>query len=342
MSKIIVPQELQDKIVYLYTCENQNRKQIKKNLNLPFGDSVIKRILEEHGIEIRTNPGAQKGGRKRQEISIELQQQIVELYNQGNGIYRIIKILHLNFGFDVVKRILKDNGVKIRSSLEASQTREKVELRKYTINDDYLLESHNGAWLIGFIAADGYLPITNGAMNRIVISLQRQDEDLLQLLKEELEYTGPIYQYYNGDYPASSLSFTSQKIRKQLENYGIVNNKTFKLKHLPDLPDEYKIDFIRGFFDGDGCLCEPKGKKICMSFTCASKELLEEIGIFLHDYCGVSIPKVHEQQRKHKVYNINYYVKDSLILGNIFYCNDYISLPRKKKHFLEIKEKYNI
>lgn len=342
MSKIEVPQELRDKIVYLYTHENQNRKQIKQSLELSFGDSVIKRVLEESGVEIRTNPGAQKGGRKKQEVSIDLQKKIVELYEQGNGMQKIVEMLHLNHGTDWVKRILKDHGVQIRNALEASQTRKNVDLRKYKLNDDYPLESHNGAWLMGFIAADGYLPITNGAMNRVVITLQRQDEDLLEMIKKELEYTGPIYQYYNKDYPASSLTFTSQKIRRQLENYGIVNNKTFKLKHLPNLSDEHKLDFIRGFFDGDGSLFEPKGKKINMSFTCASRELLEEIGMFLHEYCGVSIPTIHESQRKHVVYDMRYYVADSIILGNLFYCNDYLSLPRKKKHFLEIKEKYNI
>ena len=39
------------------------------------------------------------------------------------------------------------------------------------IDDDYVLESHNGAWLLGFVAADGYLPITRGAKNKIVIAL---------------------------------------------------------------------------------------------------------------------------------------------------------------------------
>jgi hypothetical protein len=53
------------------------------------------------------------------------------------------------------------------------------DLRKYKINDDYNFESHNGAWILGFIAADGYLPITNGAQNRITISLQRRDEEVL-------------------------------------------------------------------------------------------------------------------------------------------------------------------
>jgi hypothetical protein len=35
-------------------------------------------------------------------------------------------------------------------------------------------------------ASDGYLPITKGAKNRIILTLQRRDEDCLSLIKEEL------------------------------------------------------------------------------------------------------------------------------------------------------------
>ena len=43
MSKIEVPQELQQQIIELYVDKQMNRKQIKKELDLHFGDSVIKR-----------------------------------------------------------------------------------------------------------------------------------------------------------------------------------------------------------------------------------------------------------------------------------------------------------
>jgi intein/homing endonuclease len=96
------------------------------------------------------------------------------------------------------------------------------------------------------------------------------------MIAKELGYEGPIYQYESTDgHLASSLSFTSKKIRQTIESYGIGNNKTFKLHNLPDnLPKEFLVDYIRGFFDGDGSIYEPKGKKIGMSFTCASDTFL--------------------------------------------------------------------
>ena len=46
MSKIIVPQELQKKIIDLYVNKGYGRAKIKSILNLPYNDSVIKRILK--------------------------------------------------------------------------------------------------------------------------------------------------------------------------------------------------------------------------------------------------------------------------------------------------------
>lgn len=342
MSKIIVPQELQEKIIDLYVNKNYGRPRIKKELNLQFGDSVIKRILEENNIPIRTNNGAQKSGRKKQEVSLELQQKIIEAYSNGYGLNKIVKELHLPFSFDKVKTILKDNGIKLRNNKEAYMVSKKPDLRKYSINDNYLLESHNGAYILGFLAADGYLPITNGAQNRITLSLQRRDREILEKISNELNYTGPLYDYEaTGGFPASSLSFTSKKLRQQIEAYGIGNNKTFKLNKLPNLPKEYMIDFIRGFFDGDGSIYESlKEKKVGISFTCASKTFLEEIANFLHTEYNVKLAKIYSQERQHIIYEIRYFKKDSLKLGEIFYDNEYLALARKKEHYFQLKEKY--
>lgn len=341
MSKIIVPQELQDQIVDLYVNKGYGRPQIKKELNLPFGDSVILRILKEHDIEIRTNNGAKKGRRKKMDVDVQLQQKIIEKYQEGHGLDKIVEELNLPFGSDKVRSILQDNGIKIRNVQESAKVKEMPDLRKYSINDDYCIESHNGAWLLGFIAADGYLPIGNGSNNRITISLAEKDVDILEAIKKELNYTGPITHYESNGYPAVSLSFTSKNIRQNIEKYGIGNNKTFKLHHLPNLPKEYMIDFISGFFDGDGSIYESKDHHVRMGIVCASRNFLKEISDFLNKEYGTSIPKIYETVRVHTIYNITYYKGDTFLLGELFYNNDYLALPRKKNYFLELKKKYH-
>ena len=138
-----------------------------------------------------------------------------------------------------------------------------------------------------------------------------------------------------------SLSITSKKLREQFEKYGIVNAKTFKLHHLPDIPKEYMLDFIRGFLDGDGTIYYNKEKKAFYSgFCCASRTFILEIAQFLHDEYGLKIPTISEDLRhQHINYSIRYYKEDTLKLGRLLYDNNYLALPRKKAKFLEAKNK---
>lgn len=344
MSKIIVPQELQEKIIDLYVNKQYGRMKIKKELNLPFGDTVIKRILQENNIHIRNYYEAAKVNTSGKiEVKQDIQKEIIKLYNRGYGLDKIVEILHLPFSFDKVRSILKENNVHIRNVQEAAQIKIMPDLRKYKINDEYNFISHNGAWLLGMYMADGYMPITKSAKHRVTLALQRQDENCLELIKKELEYTGPIYQYESSNgYPESSLSFSSFRIREEMEKYGIVNRKTYKEIHIPNIPKEFKIDFIRGFFDGDGSIFEiASEKKIGSSFTSASKIILEEIADFLYQEYGLKKPTIHKQERNMAVYDIRYYKADTLKLGSIFYDNDYISLPRKKNKFFMLRKKYS-
>ena len=336
MSKIIVPQELQEQIVNLYN-NGMTRKDIRVQLNISFGDSVIKRVLKENKCIIRSNPGAKKGGRKKEIISEQEQQKIVELYRQGYGLNYISKQMGRLFCADKVRRVLKDNDIELRDFHTAIKVKpdDEVDLRKYQINDNYVFESHNGAYILGFLAADGYLPDTRGARNRIVLTLARKDEEILYRIKEELGYTGPIYQFYNGEFPASSLTFNSKEIRKNVEKYGIVNNKTFKLKSLPyNLPDEYIIDYIRGYFDGDGSIIGDKNIRCSMQYSGANKEFLKDLAEYLHNKYQVrlAIPSPD-----HNAFQIAWGTKkDILVLGNAFYNHNYLALKRKQDHYFEI------
>lgn len=281
---------------------------------------------------------------KRIEVPEETQLQMVDLY-VGNkyGCEKIGKIT--GYCKSVVKRILKEHNIILRNYQEAQLVKTKTDTRKYPINDDYCLESHNGAWLLGFLAADGYLPKTKNAIHRIVLSLQRQDEDSLKLIAKEIDFKGPIIQYIAQEqYKISSLSFSSEKLRQKIESYGIINNKTFLLNDLPSLPKEYVLDFIRGYFDGDGSVYEPSDHhKIRMSLCSVNESFLQNIVNFLNE--NYNIPKVTIHKRFDKkstvpLYYFIYNTNSSFQLGKLFYFNNYLSLIRKKNKFLDIYSKY--
>ena len=109
-----IPKELQDQIIDLYVNKQYGRMKIKKELNLPFGDSTIKKILQNNNIHIR-NYNEAKVGRYKMEVPQDLQEKIVELYERGYGLDKIVETLHTSFSFDKVRSILQDNGVHIRN-----------------------------------------------------------------------------------------------------------------------------------------------------------------------------------------------------------------------------------
>lgn len=342
MSTTIVPQELQEKIVKLYVEKQMGMAAIKKALNVPFGPHVIKRVLIENGVRIRTLSEALKGKNKLT-VPKELIDQIIGLYNRGYGLDRIVEELKLTFSFDKVRSLLQENNVHIRTVKESAQVKIMPDLRKFPVNDNYPLDSsHNGAWLMGFIAADGYLPKTKGAKNRIVISLQEKDEEVLQAIAKEIGFEGPIHHYLSVEgFPFVSLAFSSNKLRQTLEKHGIVNAKTYKLNSLPKIEEKYLLDFIRGFFDGDGSVFGDKtGLRIKSNFTSASKNILEEISQFLHEKYNLTKRNLNVYKRDNIIYELSYGTHDTIKLCELFYDNlDNLSLLRKKAKFYELLDK---
>jgi len=201
------------------------------------------------------------------------------------------------------------------------------------VNDNYILESHNGAWILGIFASDGYLPKpTNGGGNRLVLSLAKKDEEVLYMIAKEIGYEGPLHSYISSDHihEFTTLAFTSKILRKKFESYGIVNAKTFKLNDLPKLPDEFMIDFIRGYVDGDGSIIIHHGSPI-ISITCASKIFLEKMSEYIKVHYGIE----SRIKPNHNAFDLVFNVEPSRKLGILMYCNDYLALPRKKVRFLE-------
>ena len=340
-NKKIVPKEHQEEIIKLYVDKQYGIQKIIKILkekNLCYGERIIKRILTENNIHIR-NFNEAKVGCYKMEVPFELQQKIIDLYvNRNFGLSKIVEILQTNFSFDKVRSILEDNGIHIRNLQESAQVKVFPDLRKYQIDDNYNFQSHNGAWILGMFASDGYLPNTKGAKNRMVLTLQKRDEDCLELIKKELKYTGPINYYKSAmGYPNVSLAFTSCQIRMQMESFDIVNAKTFKLHHLPKkLKDCYMLDYLRGYFDGDGCVYGGKNKKsIEISLVSVNKSFLQQVKKYLAEKLNTKGGSISPDKN---AFQLSYGKYDSLKIGSAFYDNQYLALPRKKNKFIALRE----
>lgn len=158
----------------------------------------------------------------------------------------------------------------------------------YHCNYEYFkdIDTEEKAYWLGFIYADGNV---NKAQNTLRINLQVNDSNHLVKLNKSIggNFSVRIYDEVHKDksYPMSQILIYSTSMVKDLMSYGVFPNKTDKII-FPDLPENLIRHFIRGYFDGDGSICERKHKKrlsdLACSFSCGSMLFLEKLREILY------------------------------------------------------------
>lgn len=148
-------------------------------------------------------------------------------------------------------------------------------------NYDYFetIDTEDKAYWLGFIYADGNI---NKAKNTLTINLQGRDNGHLAKFNKCIQgnFNVKIFDANkNGKtYSMCQILVYSTKMANDLINQGVVPNKTNVIE-FPNIPDNLVNHFIRGYFDGDGTVCERKHKKgpsdLACSFTCGSVKFLE-------------------------------------------------------------------
>lgn len=126
----------------------------------------------------------------------------------------------------VARRILQYRNINLRTRSEIKhKLDQKYKLtsfnnRKYKVNHNYFdIWTHNMAYILGFIASDGYV-----GDNYFAIGLKSDDTEILEKIKKELNFTGEIKEKIihstqtNKDYKATVLYITSKYIVNRLKN----------------------------------------------------------------------------------------------------------------------------
>lgn len=275
----------------------------------------------------------------------EQEKEIIRIYvEEKRGLlYCSKKVLNCN-NPKRVKQILKKNGIKIRSYQEAARLSNKNRI-KYTSKDiDYFKkQSANMAWILGFLASDGTV---RKDCNEIKITLAAKDIDALYKIKKEINLDEPIKCFTtNSGYDCCTLKWTCEEHKKDLAQYSIIPAKTYKL-HPPYLLDKkYWIDYIRGYFDGDGSVnfIESNGKKhytaLRWQVCSATKEILQFITDFFEQSYSIKPVSIQTYKRKNPLYNIQYSTNATKQIYRFLYHDDCLYLNRKRNLFEEAVRK---
>ena len=249
--------------------------------------------------------------------------------------------------FRYINYILQMNNIPIRTRSEVKKLSDKVNQnpnlngRQFQVNSDYFKTwSYNMAYILGYIATDG-----NVSQDRVLkLALQKQDRPLLEKIKDEIEFTGNIYnkeihlKSTDKDYESSYMNIYDREICSDLKKLNIISNKSLVLGRFDFIPDEYEMNFLLGVFDGDGSVGQNLSDKcknsiqIRLRYFSASLEFIEYIKDTMEKH-GFSEVKIREEKRKNDFYSLCYSTKDSIKFYEDAYSNGTIWLDRKKEKF---------
>lgn len=217
------------------------------------------------------------------------------------------------------KIIIKKLSQQEKSKIQSQNS------RKYHINQDYFKTwSANMAYILGLWFADGC--IYNGKI--FDITLHKRDKYILKQIAKELNYQGHLYDYV--DRQAARLNFSCVVIYNDIINLGGCENKS-KVITFPDIPQQYLPDFIRGYFDGDGCVMNLKGNRLNSVFTSGSKTFLTQLLQILKKEAGVEGGSYDISSQ-----SLRFGKRDTIRLGKYMYKNNpELFLLRKRNKFIK-------
>jgi hypothetical protein len=276
--------------------------------------------------------------------------------NEKMSCFEIAK--KLGVSIKLVSDIMVYNGIEKRSPSEANmamrETGRHTQNRLYNVNEDYFKEwSSDMAYILGLIASDG--TITKGKKNFGILKIGLKDDEynveLLEEIRRKLSYTGNLEYGKSGKFSNVNLIIRSVKFCQTLIDLGIENRKSLIIE-FPNVPKEYEMDFVRGYFDGDGSIgiTYPTNKfgvktitpQLRLRIVSGSEKILKKIVEVIHCQSDKEIPIKKVSKRKQNLYEIEYSTFHSIKIYEMMYKEDCLSLRRKRNIFEECISLRNI
>lgn len=217
---------------------------------------------------------------------------------------------------------------------------------KYSVNEKFFRRwSPAMAYLLGYIYADGNLLHDKWSRGKYV-SVTSIDKELIVLTKELLnsEHKISIEICEGNRKDRFTLRIGNADLYNSLIELGLYPNKSLTIS-MPDVPKKFFKDFVRGYFDGDGCvhIYKSKGKvqkiilrKLCIIFSSGSKKFLAGLLILLRRELSLRQNKIYKGQR---CWQLRFATVDSVELFKFMYAgNKGPFLSRKLNVFREYFE----
>lgn len=206
----------------------------------------------------------------------------------------------------------------------------------YTVNEKFFSDwSPEMAYVLGFIYADG-----NMSRDAYKIRIDSKDIQILEDIRVAMDSTHPVSKQKNKNGYWYELMVSNKALYGDLRKLGVFPNKSLTMR-LPEIPIEYMKDFIRGYFDGDGCIYEVKRKRptpgLEIDFATGSKDFAIKIINVLNENVHVSIRLTNPRKNYYRIRGWNQ--ASEAIFDYMYSENPTLYLKRKYDKFLDIMSK---
>lgn len=319
---------------------NQKQEILKKYID---GESA-KILAEQYNVTLNTICYViKKLGGKIRSKKIILQkdefEELVNLYMLGAPAYKLAEKFNLS-DITIVK-ILKENNIKIRTLSES--------IRSYKRNEFYFdrIDTEEKAYFLGLLYADG----CNNKNNTVELALQEIDKYMVERFAKALDYSGPIYkrelnkkkkEWQN----SFRVSINSKLLSNSLINLGMFHKKSMILKFptFDQVPEYLMRHFIRGYIDGDGCICiSTKNYKyknkitqylVCSLSLVGTEQFCSSVANFIFNKINIKFPKASKHAN---IFEIRISDRSNIkVILDWLYKDATIYLGRKYKKYQDI------
>lgn len=228
----------------------------------PYHNATISKMLRQEGIS------RGRISKKRLDISEQVKKDFIEQNLYCEDIAKKYQV-----DVHTIYRILDDAGIERKTGYHSK------------CNEHYFekIETPNQAYLLGFITADG------AVVNQILsIEVQEEDIAILNFAKKEIN----PYAALTASRGCLRVCFGAKQIGKDLEKYGIVQNKSKIIEKVPIalIPDHLLHFYFRGLIDGDGSISN-EGR---LTIYSGSEKFIKDVQQILVEKAGVKQLKIYK------------------------------------------------
>lgn len=222
-------------------------EKIKKMVEDGFAIRRISKVLEIHESEVKKVVDENSLSLQKESFNEDKIPYIRELYKQG------VSAKQLGFKYGIDKR-------RIQKWADAvGELRDKSTSHRFTEFDQHIfdtIDSPAKAYWLGFFYADAYNCLQT---NTFSVTLKDDDFSHLEKLAKFVGHSSSAIKRYtfvqkNKEFAACVLKLYSKHLCEKMTELGCPQAKSFIITYPRWLSSDLHSHFIRGMFDGDGCL----------------------------------------------------------------------------------------